>query len=215
MARAARCAGHPVPRPDALGAVLVTAGVGALTLGLVQGGDWGWGSPDDRGPGRLGRAARRVRAALRAASNPLIEPALFRARSYLGATAVDLFSMAFGAMLLSIVLWLQDDWGWSALRTGLGVAPGPVMVPLFSFLIAGRLIARFGPAWSSPPGRRVRLRGDLVGPGHRPEARLPGSVLGGMLLTGAGVGLTLPTLMATAAGSLPPTRSPPARPSST
>ena len=36
--------GHPVPRPDALGAVLVTAGVGALTFGLVQGSTWGWGS---------------------------------------------------------------------------------------------------------------------------------------------------------------------------
>ena len=81
------------------------------------------------------------------ARNPLVDPALFRARSYVGATAVMfLFAMAFGAMLLSIVLWLQDDWGWSALRTGLGVAPGPVMVPLFSFLIAGRLIARFGAA---------------------------------------------------------------------
>jgi hypothetical protein len=30
-------------------------------------------------------------------------------------------------------------------------------------------------------------------------------MLGGMLLTGVGVGLTLPTLMSTAAGSLPPT----------
>ena len=53
--------------------------------------------------------------------------------------------VAFGAMLLSIVLWEQDVWGWSALRTGLAIAPGPLMVPLFSFLVAGRLIARFGP----------------------------------------------------------------------
>ena len=37
--------GHPVPRPDALGAVLVTAGVALLTLGLVKGQEWGWGSP--------------------------------------------------------------------------------------------------------------------------------------------------------------------------
>ena len=36
--------GHPIPRPDALSALLITAGVGALTLGLVEGGDWGWGS---------------------------------------------------------------------------------------------------------------------------------------------------------------------------
>ena len=36
--------GHPVARPDALGALLITGGVGALTLGLVNGGSWGWGS---------------------------------------------------------------------------------------------------------------------------------------------------------------------------
>ena len=39
--------------------------------------------------------------------------------------------------------------------------------------------------------------------GLRPD--YVGDVLGGMLLTGIGVGLTLPTLMATAAASLPPT----------
>src|SRR4029079_16772597 len=36
--------GHPVPRPDALGAALVTGGVGLLTLGIVEGESWGWGS---------------------------------------------------------------------------------------------------------------------------------------------------------------------------
>ena len=84
-------------------------------------------------------------AALRAAPNPLIDRALFRLRPFTGASAVALlFSAAFGAMLLSRVLWAQDVWGWSALHTGLAFAPGPLMVPLFSFLVAGRLIARFG-----------------------------------------------------------------------
>src|SRR5207248_10277286 len=41
--RLPRVPGHPVPRPDAFGALLVTGGVGALTLGLVKGGSWGWG----------------------------------------------------------------------------------------------------------------------------------------------------------------------------
>ena len=31
-------------RPDALGATLITAGVALLSLGLVEGNDWGWGS---------------------------------------------------------------------------------------------------------------------------------------------------------------------------
>src|SRR3954468_5738240 len=33
--------GQPVPAPDAVGALLITAGVGALVLGLVKGGSWG------------------------------------------------------------------------------------------------------------------------------------------------------------------------------
>ncbi|MGA2826949.1 MAG: DHA2 family efflux MFS transporter permease subunit [Streptosporangiaceae bacterium] len=198
--------GHAVPRPDALGAVGVTAGVGALTFGLTRGGDWGWASA--RTVAIL--AASAVLLALfvlhcARARNPLIDPALFRARSYVGATAVMfLFAMAFGAMLLSVVLWLQDDWGWSALRAGLGVAPGPVMVPLFSFLIAGRLIARFGPAVVVAAGCTALASGVIwwaLAVGLR--ADYAGGILGGMLLTGAGVGLTLPTLMATAAGSLP------------
>jgi EmrB/QacA subfamily drug resistance transporter len=198
--------GHPVPRPDALGAALVTAGVGALSLGLVEGGDWGWSSARTV----LVLAAAAVLLAsfvlhcLRS-GNPLVDPALFRTRSFTGAvTVMLLFSMTFGAMLLSIVLWAQDDWGWSALRTGLAVAPGPVMVPLFSFLIAGRLIARFGPAVVVAAGSLVLAAGIAwwaLAIGLQPS--YPGGMLGGMLLTGVGVGLTLPTLMATAAGSLP------------
>ena len=36
--------GHPIPWPDGWSALLITAGVGGLTLGLVEGGTWGWGS---------------------------------------------------------------------------------------------------------------------------------------------------------------------------
>ena len=53
--------------------------------------------------------------------NPLVDPALFRVRTFSGASlATLLFSVSFGAMLLSIVLWMQDVWGWSALQTGPG-----------------------------------------------------------------------------------------------
>ena len=79
--------------------------------------------------------------------SPLIHPSLFRSRSFTGASIVAIFfSASFGAMLLSIVLWEQGVWGWSALRAGLAIAPGPLMVPLMSFVVAGRLIARYGPA---------------------------------------------------------------------
>ena len=107
-------------------------------------------------------------------------------------------------MLLSIVLWMQDVWGWSALATGLAVAPGPIMVPLFTFLVTGRLLARYGPAVVIGAGAAVFAAGDhLVGRGRPAAPELP-EILPGMLVTGIGVGLTLPSLMSTAAASLPP-----------
>jgi EmrB/QacA subfamily drug resistance transporter len=199
--------GHPVPRPDALGAVLVTAGVGLLTLGLVKGNDWGWGSL----PTVATLAAAVIALLLFAvhcekARNPLIDAALFRVRSFSGSSVVAIvFSIAFGAMLLSVVLWDQQVWGWSALQTGLGVAPGPLMVPLFSFLVAGRLIARFGPGRVIGAGATIYAAGVtwwVLRSGLTPD--YAGEMLPGMLMTGIGVGLTLPTFMSTGASSLPP-----------
>ena len=206
--RLPRVAGHPVPFPDALGAVLVTAGVAALSLGLVKGEDWGWGSAATVGVLAFAALALAlfVGHCLRA-RNPLVDPKLFRVRTFSGASTVMLlFSVAFGAMLLSIVLWDQTVWGWSALQTGLAIAPGPLMVPLFSFLVAGRLIARYGSGAVIAAGAALFALGVAwwaLAAGPTPD--YVGDMLGGMLLTGVGVGLTLPTLMATAASSLPPT----------
>ncbi len=200
--------GQDIPRPDALGAVLVTIGVGALSAGLVKGGAWGWGSVTTIGV--LAAAAVVLIAFVlrcRTSANPLVDPALFGVRSFSGSSLVALlFSMAFGAMLLSIVLWDQDVWGWSALRTGLAVAPGPLMVPLIAFLVAGRLIARFGAGPVIGAGSVLFAAGALwwaLAVGVHPD--YVDGMLGGMLLTGIGVGLTMPTFVATAASSLPPT----------
>jgi EmrB/QacA subfamily drug resistance transporter len=198
--------GHPGPRPDALSALLVTAGIGGLTLGLVRGDAWGWNSAATIGV----LAAAVVVLSLFVLHclrhrNPLIEPALFRVRSFSGASvATLLFSVSFGAMLLSIVLWMQDAWGWSALRTGLGIAPGPLMVPLFTFLVTGRLLARYGPAVVIGLGASVFSLGIIWWALVVQEQPDYLAVLPGMLVTGMGVGLTLPSLMSTAASSLPP-----------
>jgi EmrB/QacA subfamily drug resistance transporter len=200
-------AGHAAPAPDALGALLVTGGIGALSLGLVKGGAWGWAN----GRTIASLAVAAVALALFVGHlarhhNPLIDRALFRLRPFTGASAVALlFSAAFGAMLLSRVLWAQSVWHWSALLTGLSIAPGPLMVPLFSFLVAGRLTARFGAGAVIAAGSTVFAAGAAwwaLAIGLRPD--YAGEMLGGMLLTGVGVGLTLPTLMATGASSLPP-----------
>jgi len=198
--------GHDVPRPDALGAVLVTAGVAALTFGLVKVNEWGWNSA-----GVLASLA--VAVVLLAvftvhclrAGNPLIEPALFRLRAFTGATlALVPFSTAFGAMLLALVLWEEGAWNWSPLQAGLAIAPGPFLVPVTALLVAGRLIKRFGTAPVVTLGLTVFAAGCAWWAiGVTPTPNLV-AAMGGIILTGIGVGLTMPTLMGAAAGSLPP-----------
>jgi EmrB/QacA subfamily drug resistance transporter len=193
--------------PDAVGVVLLMAAIGALTLGLVQGNGWGWTS--GRVLGLLGGSALAVVLLVARSArhrSPVFELDLLRVRGY-GTTLVSmlLFSAAFGAMLLSFVLWAQTVWGWSALRTGLAIAPGPLVVPILSAL-AGRLIARFGPGAVIAAGCTLFAAGVVwwaVAVGQRPDYA---DLIGGLLLTGTGVGLTLPTLFSTAATALPPHR---------
>jgi EmrB/QacA subfamily drug resistance transporter len=200
-------AGHKTARPALAGVVLATAGVAALTFGLVKASDWGWGSTPVLVTlgGAVVIIGLFVLHCLRS-RNPLIEPALFRSRAFSGASIVAIFfSAAFGSMLLSVVLWEQNVWGWSALSAGLAIAPGPLMVPFMSFVVAGRLIRRYGAAFVISLGSLVFGAGVswwALAITVRPN--YVSGVLAGMVLTGIGVGLTLPTMMATAASSLPP-----------
>jgi EmrB/QacA subfamily drug resistance transporter len=198
-------AGHDVPRPDAWGAALVTAGVALLTFGLVKAGDWGWSNPRVASSLAAGLVllAVFVMHCLRA-HNPLVEPGLFRSRNFTSASLVMVpFTIVFGALLLSLVLWEQGVWGWSALKTGLAISPGPFLVPVTTLFVGGRLIKRLGAASVVVLGLfffasgclwlalSVQLVPDLA------------AALGGIVLTGIGVGLTMPTLMGMAAASLP------------
>jgi hypothetical protein len=201
-----RVPGHRVALPDPVGVLLIVLGVGALSFGLVQGGTWGLASAGIIGALAVAAAAIAlfVLHTLRH-RNPVIDPGLFRDRNFSVASVVLMvFSGAFGGMLLSIVLWEQNAWGWSALRTGLAVAPGPIMVPVFSMLVAGRLIRRLGFPLVAAIGSALFGGGLIwwsVSVTLRPD--YAAGVLGGMILSGIGVGLTLPTLIAAATSSLP------------
>jgi EmrB/QacA subfamily drug resistance transporter len=196
------------PRPDVLGAALLTAGVGVLALALVKADTWGWGSAQVIG---LLTAAVVLGIALAGRSArhpaPVIEPHLFRLPAFGAATAAGLiFGTAFGAMLLLVTLWCQDVWGWSALRAGLAVAPGPLMVPFLS-VGAGPLARRIGPGPVAAVGCAIYTGGCVF---WRMSLSLtpdyPAHMLPGMLMTGVGVGLTLPTLVSAAVSAVPPAR---------
>ncbi|MGH7073232.1 MAG: MFS transporter [Stellaceae bacterium] len=198
--------GHDVKRPSLWAALLVTGGIGTLTFAIVKMNDWGWHSPWIG----LSLAVSAVCLALfirhcRRSSNPFVDPALFRIRQFTGATlAMAPYSIAFGAMLFSIAVWEQDIWGWSALQAGLAIAPGPLLVPPTSLLLARRLIARFGVAPTVTAGialfaATLGIWASFLGP--EPNA---GMAVLGIAMSGIGVGLTFPTLMGVGTSSLPP-----------
>ena len=167
--------GQDLRRPDAWGAALVTFGIGALTFGIMKTADWGWTS---RGV-IVSLALAVILLALFVfdclrSKNPFVDPALFRIRAFTGATLVMApYSAAFGAMLLSMALWMQNGWGWSALKAGIAIAPGPILVPVnFSGFEDRSAPAtnpeKFFPAWPSAVPETVFLiaKGQTPGEGR-------------------------------------------------
>jgi MFS family permease len=107
-------------------------------------------------------------------------------------------------MLLSLALWMQQGWGWSALKAGVAIAPGPFLVPVTSLFLAGRLISRFGVATVVTLGIILFAAGlawFAVVPGLEPS--MPKALVG-MGFLGVGVGLAFPTLMGAGTAALPP-----------
>ena len=132
-------------RPDLLGAAELALGIGLLTLGIVKGPDWGWADPRALAA-FAGAAALVVAFVCRSAHHhaPVIELPLLRVRSFaLGNLAAAVFFAGFGAMLLSGVLLLTEVWGYSALKAGLALSPGPLMAAIFA-IPSGRLGGRIG-----------------------------------------------------------------------
>jgi EmrB/QacA subfamily drug resistance transporter len=191
-------------RPDLLGAALLTAGIAALALGVVQSEDWGWASPEVIGS--LAAAAALLAAFVARSArhpSPVLPLDLLRVPSFSPASLANiLFAVAFAAMLLSAVLWCQQVWHWSALRTGLAIAPGPLMVPALA-VGAAPIARKLGAGTLAIAGCACFAAG-IGWWMWRVEDGYAAGMLPGMLLTGVGVGLTLPTLIGAAISVVPP-----------
>jgi EmrB/QacA subfamily drug resistance transporter len=195
-------------RPDLPGALLLTAAVALIALGLVKAPDWGWGDARTLGSllaGAFGIGAFWIRCQVH--PSPVLDPALLKVRSFASANLAALvFSASFAAMLLAAVLFMTGVWHYSTLTAGFALSPGPLMAALFA-PPAGRLAGRVGPARLGALGIAIFAAGCgwwLWRVGPAPD--YAGQMLPGLLVTGIGVGLTLPSLASAAAASLPPAR---------
>ena len=110
------------PGFDVLGAVLVTAGLSILVLGITKGHDWGWTSGRTIGVFvasavlLLGFIAQERRA-----SHPLVPFSIFRLQTLTAANIVMfILGTALFAMFLMLTLYMQQVLHFSALKTGVG-----------------------------------------------------------------------------------------------
>jgi len=194
--------------PDALGALLLAGGVGALALAIVEGPNWGWSSA--RVLGALVASAAMLGLSVWRSSRhpaPVIELALFRVRSFAVANAGGfVFSLGFYALLLCNVLFLTGVWGYSILKAGVALTPGPLTAAIAA-PVGGRLADRFGQRVVAVPGGLLFAAGALLfvfGMGEHPSYL--SEFLPATLLTGAGVGLSFAAFGSAAVAELPPNR---------
>lgn len=186
--------------PDFLGAALVTFGIAALALGIVEGHTWGWGSA--RTVAALASAAGLlVLFVWRSARHPrpVLDLTLLRTRSVAVANAATvLVSIAFFASLLGGVLFLMSAWHYSALRAGLALTPAPVAGAVVAGP-AGRLADRYGHRVIAVPGAMIlAAAGAWYATRLGPRPALWSEWFLGTLLAGVGLGLAYSTLASAA-----------------
>jgi EmrB/QacA subfamily drug resistance transporter len=196
---------EPGPWPDLLGGVLLAIAVGSLSLGIVQGHEWGWTSAaflSTLGIAIVVGAWFVVRSSRH--PSPVIELPLLRVPVFRGANiALLVNSVGMGAMLLATFLAIQDVWGWGPLKLGIAYLPAPLMVPPCAWL-SGRLLPRVGAGPIACAGGLIHSAAALLfftSFGSTPEyltVMLPNAIL-----TGIGVGLVMPTLLGAGSTALP------------
>jgi EmrB/QacA subfamily drug resistance transporter len=201
---------HTRGRPDLAGAALLAAAVGLVAFALVKAPGWGWGSARFTGTLAASAACGAVMVwRSRRHHSPVIELGLLRSRTFSGVFAASiLYYAAFGAFVLNSVEFLTGVWHYSAIRAGLAIGPGPLMVLPFARVVAPWLTARLG-----GPGR-VAVLGCLVNAGAmtlwltqvQAQPAYLTHLLPAQLLGGAGVGLAIPSLLGAGSLSLSPDR---------
>ncbi|MCP2340317.1 MFS transporter [Actinomadura rupiterrae] len=177
--------GAPERRPlDLQGAALLLATAGTLTALLTQGTGWGYPSvPTIFSAALLTVLVPLLAARLMRARDPIIDPALFRNRTFaIAVTGVWLYYLAFAAGLLSTTLYFTQVLHWSAVTAALALAPVPLACMTLS-PFSGRVVARIGGRVSAVLGGLTLAVGAAwwatgIGAGYA-LGYLPGAILFG------------------------------------
>ncbi|MGH9092996.1 MAG: MFS transporter, partial [Acidimicrobiales bacterium] len=186
--------GRLAGRFDLPGAITATGGIASLVYGLSNAattpdGVSHWG--DAKVVAALAAAAVLLAAfgAIEARSkDPLLPIRVLRSRDRSGAYLIDLcIGTAILGMFYFLTLFVQDVWGYSALRTGVAFLP---FVPAFmaTTIITQRAVARIGPRPLLVVSSAIAAAGMIWLSRITEHSTFAGGVLGPELLLGIGMG---------------------------
>ncbi|MEG3596076.1 MAG: MFS transporter [Actinomycetota bacterium] len=193
-------------KPDVLGGALLSSATALVVLAIVQGRDWGWLSVGTVTPVLIGIAlfgSFMYRNAKH--PEPILPKALVQIQSFRRASvALFIFTLGMYALMLSLVLFLTDAWEYSIGVTGLSTALGALAVT-GGAMFAGPLADRYGHRLVAGPGTFICALGMLWWITMLNEqANYWVGYMPGLLLSAAGMGMTLGVLAAAGVSEVNP-----------
>ena len=193
------------PKVDFVGMALLVVAVGAIALAIVELESPAWTRVQLSAVASTGLIALVAFVTwAKHARDPLVDLGLFRNRTYSAVNAATFsFGIAFAMMFFAFFFYMSNVWHYSQARAGLAIAPGPLMVIPVAIL-TGRLAGRYGHRPFLVGGALLYAAAGLwfmLVPGTEPA--YVSHWLPGLILSGASVGLVLPSLSGAAVSRLP------------
>ncbi|MET9506039.1 MFS transporter [Streptomyces sp. NPDC006622] len=194
-------------RPDLLGALFSTIGMGSLVFVIISGPSHGWTS---------GRALASAAVAVAALglfgywenhlAHPMLDLRFFRDRRFTGAVAgTVLVAFGMGGALFLLTQHLQFVLGYGPLEAGLRTAPLALTVVALNFTgVSAKWLARLGGPVSILLGMTAMSAG-LVSIATTASGGYAGT-LAGLLLIGTGTALAGPAMAHAVMSAIPPAR---------
>ncbi|MGB4137265.1 MAG: MDR family MFS transporter/patatin-like phospholipase family protein, partial [Microbacterium sp.] len=191
--------------PDLRGALLLAAALALVTLAIIKASEWGVASPVLWTV--IGGAVMLLAGFVLSSMHhpvPVLDLAMMRDRPFLVANIATLVAgVGFFGYMLTNVLWLQYVWQYTVLEAGLALIPGALVAAVVAGLLEP-VAARHGYRWIIVAGFVVWALGYVW------YVRVVGTTpefwaqwLPGQIISGVGVGATLPLLAASTLASQP------------